>query len=88
MVKNIGDRISTEDHDRSTTVVILPKRIMWKDVLLIAWVVSFTLVGFYVIYLLFFGGMNELAVGENFDEEIRRQQVIYLSIFTGFCIYF
>lgn len=88
MAKNIGDRISMVDHERSTTVVILPKRILWKDIVLIAWVLAFSFVGIYVIYLLFFGGMNELSVGENFDEEIRKQQIIYLAIFTGFWIYF
>lgn len=88
MYKEIGDRISMQDHERSTTIVIMPKRVLWKDVLLISWVLSFSFIGFYVIYLLFFGGMNELETGENFDEEIRRQQIIYLAIFTGFWIYF
>ena len=77
-----------EDHDRSTTVVILPKRVLWKDILLIAWVIGFSFAGFYVIYLLFFGGINKLEVGENFDQDIREQQIIYLSVFTGFWIYF
>lgn len=88
MIKNIGDRISMEDHEKSTTVVILPKRVLWKDLLMWAWVLGFSFAGLYVIYLLFFGGMNELKVGVNFDEEVRKQQIIYLAIFTGFWIYF
>lgn len=88
MVKQIGDRISMEDHDKSTTVVILPKRVLWKDILLMSWVVGFSIAGFYVIYLLFFGGINSLEVGENFDQDIREQQIIYLAIFVGFWIYF
>jgi hypothetical protein len=88
MSKKIGDRISMEDHDRSTTVVIMPKRILWKDILLMTWVAGFSFAGFYVIYLLFFGGINNLEVGENFDQDIREQQIIYLAIFTGFWTYF
>ncbi|MBD3636309.1 MAG: hypothetical protein HUJ25_03125 [Crocinitomicaceae bacterium] len=88
MAKKIGDRISMEDHEKSSTVVILPKRVLWKDILLISWVVCFSFAGLYVIYLLFFGGINELKVGENFDQDIREQQIIYLAIFTGFWFYF
>lgn len=77
-----------EDHEKSTTIVILPKRVLWKDILLMSWVAGFTFVGVYVIYLLFFGGINELKVGENFDQEIREQQIIFLAIFTGFWVYF
>lgn len=88
MVKNIGDRISMQDHEKSTTVVIMPKRVMWKDILLFSWVLGFSFVGFYVIYLLFFGGMNRLEVGENFDQDVREQQIIFLAIFTGFWVYF
>ena len=88
MAKWIGDRISTEDHEKKTTIVILPKRVKWKEILLILWVIGFSFAGFYMIYLLFFGGMDQLAVGENFDEEIRRQQQIYLAIFIAFWAYF
>ena len=66
----------------------MPKRVMWKDIILISWVIGFSFAGIYVIYLLFFGGINELAVGENFDQDVREQQIIYLAIFTGFWIYF
>ena len=56
MVKFIGDRISTEDHAKSTTIVITPKRVLWKEIVLGLWVAGFTFAGLYVIYLLFFGG--------------------------------
>ncbi|MEX1001284.1 MAG: hypothetical protein WDZ35_04140 [Crocinitomicaceae bacterium] len=88
MVKWIGERISTEDHEKATTVVILPKRVKWKEVLLVLWVIGFSFAGFYMIYLLFFGGISDLAVGENFDQEIREQQKIYLMIFIAFWAYF
>ena len=88
MSKLIGDRISTEDHEKSTTVVIIPKRILWKEILLVTWVLAFSVAGFYVIYLLFFGGIDELATGINYDETVRDQQLIYLAIFTAFWGYF
>lgn len=77
-----------EDHEKSSTIVIMPKRVRWKDILLITWVIGFSFAGLYVIYLLFFGGLNTLEVGENYDQDIREQQIIYLAIFTGFWIYF
>lgn len=58
------------------------------DILFTAWSIGFTFVGLYMIYLLFFGGVNELNTGENYDEEVKRQQVIYLIIFVSFWAYF
>ena len=88
MSKWIGDRISTEDHEKSTTIIVFPKRKRWMDIVFVVWTIGFTFVGFYMIYLLFFGGINELKTGVNFDEDIRRQQVIYLFIFISFWAYF
>lgn len=88
MPKLIGDRISTEDHEKSTTVVIVPKRVLWKEILLISWVLAFTFTGFYFIYLLFFGGIDELETGVNFDQSVRDQQLIYLTILIAFWGYF
>ena len=87
MAKFIGDRISTEDHERSTTIVITPKRVLWKEILLGFWCAGFTFAGCYIIYLLWFGGIDQLEVGINFDEEVRRQQIIYLFIFLAFWAY-
>jgi hypothetical protein len=88
MLKWIGDRISTEDHEKSTTIIIYPKRKRWMDILFVTWTIGFTFVGLYMLYLLFFGGINELETGENFDEDVRRQQLIYLIIFVSFWAYF
>jgi hypothetical protein len=88
MAKLIGDRISTEDHEKSTTIIVLPKRVRWKDIIFTTWVLGFTFAGCYMVYLLFFGGINDLNVGENFDEDVRRQQLIYLTIFVSFWAYF
>jgi hypothetical protein len=88
MAKFIGERISTEDHPKSTTIVIRPKRVLWKEIVLGFWLAGFTFAGLYVIYLLVFGGMDTLQVGENFDEDIRKQQIIYLIVFTAFWVLF
>jgi hypothetical protein len=88
MTKTIGDRISVVDHEKSTTIVVLPKRVRWKEILLITWLICFTVAGLYVIYLLFFGGIDELKTGVNFDESVRDQQLIYLTIFVAFWGYF
>lgn len=88
MPKFIGDRISFEDHPKSTTIIITPKRVMWKEILLGLWLAGFTFAGLYMIYLLFFGGLDTLEVGVNFDEEVRRQQQIYLIVFIAFWGYF
>ncbi len=88
MAKFIGDRISTEDHKKSTTIVITPKRVLWKEILFGLWCAGFTFAGVYMIYLLAFGGMEELAVGVNFDQSVYEQQQIYLAIFIAFWAYF
>jgi len=88
MPKFIGDRISFEDHQNSTTIIITPKRVLWKEILLGLWVAGFGFAGLYMIYLLFFGGLDSLEVGTNFDEDVRRQQQIYLIVFIAFWGYF
>lgn len=88
MPKMIGDRISTEDHENSTTVIISPKLGGWKEIVLFLWVLGFTFAGCYMIYLLAFGGIDQLNVGTNFDQEVREQQKIYLIVFIGFWAYF
>ena len=51
----IGDRISALDHEaKTTTIVILPKRVFWKEILLTLWLGGFTFVGFVAIYILRF----------------------------------
>lgn len=78
-----------EDHEKSTTIVILPKRVLWKDLILFTWVLSFTFVGFYVIYTLFFGDLNNPDVETaQFDEDERGKFIIFLAVFLGFWVYF
>jgi len=89
MEKWIGDRISTFSDKNNTSIIIYPKRERWKEALLIAWVIGFTFVGFYMIYLLFFGLDtidNSQIKGD--PQEILRNQKIYLTVFIGFWAYF
>jgi hypothetical protein len=88
MVKFISDRISSEDHKTSTTIVITPKKVLWKEIVLGLWCAGFTFAGIYMIYLLWFGGIDTLEVGTNFDDSVRKQQQIYLAIFVAFWAYF
>ncbi|MBI3135700.1 MAG: hypothetical protein HYZ14_13575 [Bacteroidetes bacterium] len=83
----IGDRISTEDHADSTTVIIYPKLQGWKRWLLTVWVVGFTFIGGVMIYLLAGGVYSLEVVGDNV-EDIRDQQLVYLIVFLGFWMYF
>ena len=87
MAKMIGDRISYEDHSDYTTIIILPLRKRIMELLLTAWVFSFTFVGLYLIYVLF-AGVENLNAPEDFTEEDYRNQQIYLVVFIGFWIYF
>lgn len=83
----IGDRISTEDHNDSTTVIIYPKIQNWKIILLALWVAGFTFVGAVMFYYLF-GGVYSLEVISDQAEDIRDQQLVYLIVFLGFWAYF
>lgn len=88
MSKWIGERISTKDHDDgTTTIVIYPKKSKVKELLLMVWVIGFTLVGIYMFYLLF-GGLEKLNPGEEDVVELREKQQIYLFVFVGFWVYF
>ena len=87
MVKWIGDRISHEDKDGITTIVIRPIKNGWKEWLLTFWVFSFTFVGLVMIYLLFtdFEALNQ---GNNPDDETLQNQTIYAVVFIAFWAYF
>ncbi|MBL7899645.1 MAG: hypothetical protein JNJ99_13990 [Crocinitomicaceae bacterium] len=84
---NIGERISTEDHPGSTTVIISPFLERWKLILMTTWFLAFTFVGFYMIYLLSGGAYALEVIGDNV-EDIRDQQLVYLIVFLGFWAYF
>jgi len=90
MEKKIGDRISAFVDKKNTSIIIYPKRTRWKEALLLAWVACFTLIGFFMIYLLF-GGLesyvdNSLLEGD-VSENLRNQK-IYILVFVGFWLYF
>ncbi len=87
MTKWIGDRISVEDEEGVTTIVIRPIRVWWKEILLTFWVMSFTFIGLFMLYLLLtgFAGLNYLNTPT--QEEVDNQ-FIYGVVFLGFWAYF
>jgi hypothetical protein len=87
MTKWIGDRISFEDHNNVTTIVILPKRVLWKEILLMIWVLSFTFVGLSMIYLVL-TNFGSLDYTEPVPQETKDDQLIYGIVFIGFWAYF
>lgn len=90
MEKSIGDRISTYTEKEFTSIIVYPKRVRWKEAVLFAWVIAFSIIGFYMIYLLIGGGLEKIDnTGiEGDPDEILRNQKIYLGVFVGFWIYF
>jgi hypothetical protein len=90
MEKSIGNRISTYTEKEFTSIIVYPKRTRWKEAVLFAWVISFSIIGFYMIYLLIGGGLEKIDnTGlEGDPEEVLRNQKIYLGVFVGFWIYF
>lgn len=89
MEKLIGERITTYTDKEYTSIIVYPKRTRWKEALLFAWVMAFSAIGFYMIYLLF-GGIDTIDnTGLQGDsEEILRNQKIYVGVFVGFWLYF
>lgn len=87
MTKWIGDRISVEDNNEVTTIVIRPIRIWWKEILLTLWVLSFSFVGLFMIYLLFTGFAGLRYETPPTQDEIDNQY-IYTVVFIGFWAYF
>jgi hypothetical protein len=83
----IGDRISVEDNQELTTIVINPLRVKWKEILLMCWVAGFTFVGFFMIYLLA-TGFSSLSFKVPPTEEDIDNLVIYGIVFLGFWLYF
>lgn len=90
MEKLIGDRISTYTEKEFTSIIVYPKRTRWKEAILFAWVIAFSIIGFYVIYLLIGGGLEKIDnTGlEGDPEEVLRNQKIYLGVFVAFWTYF
>ena len=84
----IGERISAKDHeDKTTTIVILPKRVLWKEALLTLWLAGFTFVGVVAIYILI-TGVELLNTAPGASAEDFDKQKIYLIVFIGFWFYF
>ncbi len=89
MEKYIGQRISTYVDKKYTSIIVYPERKRWKEALLFAWVIGFTIAGLYMIYL-FFGGLDGLDnTGlDGTAEEIKRDQKIFTGVFIMFWVYF
>lgn len=87
MGKWIGDRVSIVDNENITTIVILPKKHRIKELLLFLWVLGFTFVGLFMMYLLIFG-LDDLAISTDDIEGVKDKQKIYLVVFLGFWVYF
>lgn len=87
MTKWIGDRVSVEDSQERTTIVIRPVRVMWKELLLSLWVIAFTFVGLAIFYLLI-TGFAGLTYDTPPTEEELDNQLIYGIVFMGFWAYF
>lgn len=84
----IGDRISAVDHeDQTTTIIIMPKRVMWKEALLTLWLAGFSFVGITLIYILA-TGVQQLNSRPDMTAEDYDNQIIYLIVFLGFWAYF
>jgi hypothetical protein len=87
MVNWIGDRISVQDMDHITTIVINPLRVWWKEILLTLWVTGFTFVGLVMIYMLMTDFASLQYDVAPTDDDIRNQ-VIYAIVFLSFWAYF
>ena len=87
MVNWIGDRISVQDIDHITTIVIHPVRVWWKEILLTLWVTGFTFVGLVMIYMLMTDFASLQYDVAPTDDDIRNQ-VIYAIVFLSFWAYF
>lgn len=84
----IGNRISSKDHENgATTIVVLPKRELWKEALLTLWLAGFTFIGAVAIYILVTGVQQLNAVADITQADYDNQK-IYLLVFIGFWFYF
>lgn len=90
MEKMIGDRISTLTEKQQTSIIIYPSRKRWKEAVLFAWVVAFSVVGIYMIYLLIGGGLEKIDNSgiEGDPAQVLKDQKIYVGVFVGFWLYF
>ena len=87
MVNWIGDRISIQDKDQITTIVIEPVRVWWKEIFLTLWVAGFTFVGLVMIYMLM-TDFSSLQYDVAQTNEDIRNQIIYAVVFLSFWAYF
>ena len=89
MDKTIGSRISYLDDRKSCSIIIYPLRVRWKETLLFTWLIAYSSVGLYMIYLLLFGLETiDNSAFEGDLQEVERNQKIYLTVFIAFWAYF
>lgn len=74
-MKKIGERITFEDQNNVTTIVISPPSVNWKNSILFTWILGMLYVGIYIMYNLLAG---------NFDKD----QQIFFTAFMVFWVYF
>ncbi len=89
MEKSIGQRISFFDDKKVCSIVIYPARKRWKEALLFTWLLAYSFVGIYMIYLLLFGlDTIDNSAFQGDKTEVLRNQKIYLTVFIAFWAYF
>ncbi len=74
-MKTIGERISIENHNNHTTIVVSTQIERWQEGLLLAWSIAWTFCGFVFLYFLFFG-------------EVGKNERLILFVMTVFWAYF
>ena len=89
METTMGNRILVIDEKDNCKIIITPKKERWKEAILFAWLMAFTFVGFYMMYLLFFGldSIDNSKI-EGDPTTVLRNQKIYLLVFVAFWMYF
>lgn len=74
-MKTIGEYISFKDHEEGfTTIVITPKRELWKDIALGTWLLLFTTFG--------------IIIMAQFAYDYTREQKLMMFVFLSFWTYF
>lgn len=89
MEKTIGQRITYFEDKTACSIIITPLRVRWKEAVLFGWLLAYSIVGLYMMYLLFFGMDTIDNSGIEGDPiETLKNQKIYLTVFIAFWAYF
>lgn len=85
-MKWISERISYHRHDEYTTILISTKVEKWKEGLLLAWLISWALVGVSIIYVLISGNYLENLATETPQNQLKLFLVLFL-VFWAYYLY-